>query len=81
MLTPAGDEAPTVEVHVLHSYSQEEFYGCTMRAVVAGFVRPEIRFSGLPQLLARIKTDIGIAKSQLDEPAAAALRVHSSFKH
>jgi riboflavin kinase len=48
--------------------------------VVAGFVRPEIRFTGLPQLLARIKTDIGIAKSQLDEPAAAALRVHSSFK-
>jgi len=28
-------------------------------------------FSGLQQLLARIKTDIGIAKSQLDEPAAA----------
>ncbi|KAF6257480.1 Flavokinase-domain-containing protein [Scenedesmus sp. NREL 46B-D3] len=75
-----GDEAPTVEVHVLHKYSQEEFYGYTIRVVVAGFVRPEIRFSGLPQLLARIKADIGIAKSQLDEPAAAALRVHSSFK-
>lgn len=76
----AGDEAPTIEVHVMHKYSHEEFYGANIRVVVAGFVRPEIRFSGLPQLLARIKTDTGIAKSQLDEPAAAALRVHSSFK-
>lgn len=75
-----GDEAPTIEVHVMHKYSHEEFYGANIRVVVAGFVRPEIRFSGLPQLLARIKTDTGIAKSQLDEPAAAALRVHSSFK-
>jgi hypothetical protein len=27
-----------------------------------------VRFSGLPELLARINTDIGIARSQLDLP-------------
>lgn len=30
--------------------------------------RPEVRFSGLQELLARINTDIGIARSQLDLP-------------
>jgi hypothetical protein len=30
--------------------------------------RPEMKFSGLDELLARINTDIGIAKSQLDLP-------------
>lgn len=30
--------------------------------------RPEVRFSGLQELLGRINTDIGIARSQLDLP-------------
>ena len=30
--------------------------------------RPEVKFSGLQELLARINTDIGIARSQLDTP-------------
>jgi riboflavin kinase len=75
-----GDEAATVEVHVLHTYSREEFYGCSMRVVLLGFIRPEIRFAGLQQLLARIKTDIGIAKAQLDEPEAAALKLSAHFR-
>lgn len=75
-----GDEGPTIEVHILHKYSQEEFYGSQLRVVVAGFIRPEVKFAGLPQLLARIRTDIGIAKSQLDEPEAAALRLSEFFK-
>jgi riboflavin kinase len=69
-----------VEAHILHSFSQADFYGCTLRVVVAGFIRPEIRFAGLPQLLARIKTDIGLAKAQLEAPEAAALRDHASFR-
>jgi riboflavin kinase len=51
-----------------------------LRVVALGFVRPEIKFTGLQQLLARIKTDIGIAKSQLDEPAAAAFKTHRIFR-
>lgn len=77
----AGDEAATVEAHILHKYSHEEFYGSNLRVVITGFIRPEIKFTGLQQLLARIKADIGIARSQLDEPAAAAaFRSHNSFK-
>lgn len=67
-------------MHILHKYSAEEFYGSQLRVVVSGYIRPEIKFAGLQQLLARIKTDIGIAKSQLDEPEAAALRLSEHFK-
>jgi riboflavin kinase len=74
----AGDEAPTVEVHVLHAYSQEEFYGAALRVVVVGFLRPEMRFGGLGDLLARIRADIGVARAQLDDPAHAA-HAHSEW--
>ncbi len=77
----SGDEAATVEVHVLHKFSQEEFYGSPLRVMISGFIRPEVKFTGLPQLLSRIKTDIGIAKSQLDEPIAAQLQHHGLFRH
>lgn len=42
--------------------------------MVLGYVRPEMRFSGFPELLNRIKLDISIAATQLeavkDEAAA-----------
>ncbi|KAK9816431.1 hypothetical protein WJX72_000132 [[Myrmecia] bisecta] len=57
----------TVEVHVLHKFSQD-FYGRHLRVVTLGYIRPEMKFDGLPSLIARIKADIGIAKSQLDLP-------------
>jgi riboflavin kinase len=59
---------------MLHSFSEPEFYGSRLRVVVLGYLRPEQRFSGLQELLARIKTDIGLAKAQLDEAGAAGMR-------
>jgi len=56
----------SVEVHIMHAYASEEFYGRPMRVVALGFIRPEIKFSGLPELLARIHADIGLARAQLD---------------
>jgi riboflavin kinase len=46
-----------------------EFYGARLRVVVTGFLRPEMRFEGLPALLSRIKADIGVSKSQLLDEA------------
>jgi len=37
-----------------------------IRVVVLGYVRPEMRFSGFPELLNRIKLDISIAATQLE---------------
>ncbi|GLC45961.1 hypothetical protein PLESTF_001111400 [Pleodorina starrii] len=52
---------------------------CEREVLVLGFVRPEIRFSGVEALIARIRTDTAIARVQLDapelQPAAAALEV------
>ena len=56
----------SVEVHIMHKYAAEDFHGRQLRVVALGFLRPEFKFSGVAQLLERIRTDIGIAKSQLD---------------
>lgn len=61
------DNSPdsSVEAHVMHSYGHD-FYGETMKVVLLGYLRPEIPFSGLQDLLNRIHTDIGISRTQLD---------------
>ncbi|KAI8110147.1 hypothetical protein M9435_001826 [Picochlorum sp. BPE23] len=61
------DNSPdsSVEAHVMHSYDHD-FYGETMKVVLLGYLRPEIPFSGLQELLNRIHTDIGISRTQLD---------------
>jgi len=56
----------SVEVHIMHTFKAEDFHEKHLKVNVLGFIRPEIKFSGLPELLERINTDIGIAKSQLD---------------
>ncbi|CAG9460952.1 unnamed protein product [Pedinophyceae sp. YPF-701] len=59
----------TVEVHVIgNPYGAEEFYGQRMRVLVSGFLRPEIRFGSIDELVARIKADIGLANAQLGGP-------------
>lgn len=63
------DDEPelSVEIHIMHKFA-DDFYGKELRAIVLGFLRPEIKFGGLQDLLSRIHTDIGIARSQLDAP-------------
>lgn len=65
----AGEDI-SVEVHIMHSY-KEDFYGRHLKVVALGYLRPEIRFKGLPALLARIKQDIAGARLQLDDPSLA----------
>lgn len=60
-----GNPDVTVEVHILNKY-EGDFYGRTLKTVALGYVRPELKFRGIGELLRRIHTDIGIAKSQLD---------------
>ncbi len=89
-----GDEAMSVEVHIMHKFGSNnsssgdatgsgggfsEFYGASLRVVALGFLRPEIKFKGLPDLLARIKADVGSARVQLDHPEAEAMQQHPFF--
>jgi riboflavin kinase len=75
----AGGEDASVELHLLHPFAAD-FYGRPLRALVLGHLRPEVRFAGLPQLLARIRTDVGVARVQLDDPAWAAHRADPRFQ-
>ena len=61
-----GKSDVTVEVHLLHDYGEgSEFYGAKCRVMVKGYLRPEMPFAGVDQLLARINADIGLARSTL----------------
>ncbi|KAL0039683.1 hypothetical protein WJX77_005068 [Trebouxia sp. C0004] len=71
-VNPANAET-TVEIHVLHKYSKD-FYGQPMRAIACGFIRPEMKFVSIGALIARIKTDAGIASKQLDAPEFQSLK-------
>lgn len=60
-----GESDVSVEVHIMHNY-QGDFYGKDAKVVVLGYIRPEVKFAGIQELLRRIHADIGIARSQLD---------------
>jgi riboflavin kinase len=69
-------DGTTIEVHVMGSTDatpeyDRDFYGETMRVDVCGFIRPELRFDSLPELVARIKADIGLARNALASGAHA----------
>ena len=60
----AGD---TVEVHLMYNFGAgTQFYGTPVRVLLIGFMRPELQFSSVQHLLARIRTDIGQASALLD---------------
>ena len=40
------------------------------------YIRPEVHFGGLGELVARIRTDMGLASAALDMPTHAELRQH-----
>jgi hypothetical protein len=64
-----------VEAHLLAEFPAD-FYGQEMRLLLAGWLRPERRFAGLPALLAAIRADISAASAALDCGPYAALAAH-----
>ena len=63
----------TVEVHCVEEKNDNlayekgttQFYGEKMEVTVLGFVRPEMRFDNIDDLVARIKTDVGLSKNSI----------------
>jgi len=58
----------TIEVHIMDYAEAEDFYGEEMRVILLGFIRPEMKFAGIGDLVGRIRRDIGIAGKQLEDP-------------
>ena len=51
----------------MHDFGRD-FYGERLRVLVLGFMRPELRFASMPELVARIRADIGAGAALLDAP-------------
>ncbi|KAK2078434.1 hypothetical protein QBZ16_003274 [Prototheca wickerhamii] len=65
-----GEPPLSVEASIQHRFAHD-FYGCHMRVVALGFLRPEIKFGSLDELLAQIQRDTGVAKATLTEDELA----------
>ena len=63
----------TVEPHLLHEFA-EDFYGSTLRLVLCGYIRPELNFSGLDELITAIHDDIAYAKEKLDSEVCLSIK-------
>jgi FAD synthase len=48
----------------MHKYS-DDFYGEDLKLLLVGYLRPEMSFDSLQQLIDRIHTDKGLAAAQL----------------
>jgi riboflavin kinase len=63
----------TIEVHCVEligdklafDLGRRQFYGETMEVECVGFVRPEMKFQAIDELVTRIKTDVGLSKNSL----------------
>lgn len=77
--TFADSEELSVEAHILHEY-RDDFHGSTVKLLILGFIRPEVKFSGLQDLVNRIKADIGLAKGQLQSPELEGHKIDPFFR-
>lgn len=62
----------------MHEFDAD-FYGEELKLLVLGFIRPEMTFSGLPDLVDRIRRDIGTAATLLSEGRWQQARTASEF--
>ncbi|KAJ1921887.1 hypothetical protein H4219_000233 [Mycoemilia scoparia] len=71
-------ETEKKEVHIIHNY-EYDFYGRELKVCIAGYIRPELNFESLDQLIAAIKNDISIAENALEKEPLLSLKEHSYF--
>ncbi|KAE9406164.1 riboflavin kinase [Gymnopus androsaceus JB14] len=61
------NERLTAEIHILHSFASD-FYGYQMKALVLGYIRPELDYTTREGLIQDINTDKRVALNCLDRP-------------
>jgi len=69
----------TAEIHIMHEF-QTDFYGVEMRAVVLGYIRPELDYVSREALIADIETDKRVALNCLERPGYQKYAQDSHFK-
>lgn len=58
----------SAEVHVMHAF-EKDFYGCEMRLLICGYVRPEYDYVDVEALVGDIRTDIEVSGRSLERSA------------
>ncbi|XP_074642439.1 riboflavin kinase-like [Tubulanus polymorphus] len=61
------NEKRSMETHIINKFDGD-FYGCTLKIVMLGYIRPEKSFDSLGSLISEIHNDISEAERQLDLP-------------
>ncbi|KAF9652100.1 riboflavin kinase [Thelephora ganbajun] len=57
----------TAEIHIMHPFNAD-FYGHEMRAIVLGYIRPELDYTSREDLIEDIETDKRVALKSLVRP-------------
>ncbi|KAL5107122.1 Riboflavin kinase [Taenia crassiceps] len=74
------NEKKSLEVHILHTFP-EDFYGKQLTIVVLRYLRPELDFKSVDDLIRTIHNDISMAKEILDSPECLCYSKDEVFQH
>ncbi|VDM31404.1 unnamed protein product [Hydatigera taeniaeformis] len=74
------NEKKSLEVHILHTFS-EDFYGKLLTIVVLRYLRPELDFESIDDLIRTIHEDISMAEEILDSPECRCYSTDEIFQH
>ncbi|KAJ7591283.1 riboflavin kinase [Mycena floridula] len=61
------NERLTAEIHIMHEF-KVDFYGYEMKAVVLGYIRPELDYTSRDALIEDIEVDKRVALNSLERP-------------
>lgn len=69
----------SMETHILNEFGTD-FYGSQLRICITGYIRPEMDFRTLDDLISTIKIDIATANTQLEKAEMKKFKDHSFFQ-
>jgi len=73
------NERLTAEIHIIHEF-RSDFYGYEMRALVLGYIRPELDYTTKEALIEDIETDKRVALNCLERPGYQKYAIDSRFR-
>lgn len=69
----------SMETHILHDF-KSDLYGQTLKVCIVDYLRPELNFNSLNELIDAINGDIEKSKVKLDDPAYIKFSESDFFK-
>ncbi|XP_022909801.1 riboflavin kinase [Onthophagus taurus] len=69
----------SMETHIIHKF-ETDFYGKNLKVALVGYIRPELNFASMDDLINTIHNDIKQAEIQLEKPEQAEIAKNDFFK-